>query len=90
MEADFAQLGRVCSSFSGLQAFSRGLMVLGTAPWGCSPSRGQVGQGRESPCGSQLPTNGEPALWDGRQPQVWHTHTWGRERGDALGSTAFC
>ena len=46
MEADFAQLGRVCSIISGLQDFSRGLAVLCTAPQGCSSSRGQ---GRENP-----------------------------------------
>ena len=65
MEADFAQLGRAYSSFSGLWAFSRGLEVLGAAPWGCSPSRGQAGQGRESPCGGWLPANGEasPLGW---------------------------
>ena len=49
MEEDIAWLGRGCSSFSGLQAFSRGLAVLGAALQGCSPSRGQAGQGRESP-----------------------------------------
>ena len=59
MEADVAQLGRACSGFSGLRSFSRGLPVLGAALWGCSPSKGQAGQGRESPCGGQLPANGE-------------------------------
>ena len=54
MEADFSRPGRACSSFSGLQAFSQGLVVLGAALWACSPSRGQAGQGRESPCGGRL------------------------------------
>ena len=65
MEADFAQPGQACSSFSGLWAFSRGLAVLVAAPWGCSPFRGQSGLGRESLCGGRLPTNGEtsPLGW---------------------------
>ena len=65
MEADVAGPARACSGFSGLRSFSRGLVVLGAAPWSCSPSRGQVGQGRESPCGGQLPTNGvaSPPGW---------------------------
>ena len=59
MEADFAWLGRACSSFSGLQAFSRGLGVLDATLQGCSPSRGQADQGRESLCGGWLPSNDE-------------------------------
>ena len=65
MKADFAQLGRACSILSGLRAFSRGLVVLGTAPRGSSPSSRQGGQVRENPCGGQLPANGEasPPGW---------------------------
>ena len=65
MEADFAWPGQACASFSGLWAFSRGLAVLGAALRGCSPSRRQAGQGRESPCSGWLPANGEasPPGW---------------------------
>ena len=65
MEEDIAWLGRGCSSFSGLQSFSRGLGVLGAALQGCSPSRWQADQGWESPCSGQLPANGEasPPGW---------------------------
>ena len=65
MEADFAWLGQACSSFSGLWSFSRGLVVLGAALQGCSPSRGQAGQFSESPCSGQLPANVEasPLGW---------------------------
>lgn len=65
MEADIAQLGQACSSFSGLQSFFRGLAVLGAALWGCSTSRGHAGQGRESPCAGRLPADGEasPPGW---------------------------
>lgn len=34
METDFMQPGRTCSSVSGLQDFSRGLIVLDAAPQG--------------------------------------------------------
>ena len=65
MEADFAWSGQACSRFSELWTFSRGLAMLAAAPWGCRPSRGQAGQGRESRCSGQLPTNGEasPPGW---------------------------
>ena len=49
-EGRFAQPGRASTIFSGLRVFSWGLVVLGVALQGCSPSRGQAGQGRESPC----------------------------------------
>ena len=65
MEADVAWPGRACSSFSGLPSFSRGPVVLGAATQGCGLSRGKAGQGRESLCSGQLPTNGEasPPGW---------------------------
>ena len=65
MEADFAWPDQACTTFSGLWAFSRGLVVLGAALWGCSPSQGQAGQGKESPCSGWPPANGEasPLGW---------------------------
>ena len=84
MEADIARPDRACFSFSGLWSFSRGLVVLGAALQGCSPSRGQTGQFSESPCSGQLPANVEasPLGWQAVSGQVWG-------RVDALGSTAF-
>ena len=47
---------------------------------GCSPSRGQAGHGRESPCSGQLSANGEasPLVWQAVSSPV-HEHGVGGE-----------
>ena len=90
MEADFAWPGRACSIVSGLQDVSRGLVVLSPAPQGCSPSKGKQARAGKTPEVVSFLQVLRTALRNGRQPQVRHMHVWGRGRGDALGSTAFC
>ena len=51
------------------------VVVLGAALWECNLSRGQAGQGRESPCSGQLPANFEASLlgWQAVSgPVHWH------------------
>ena len=62
METDFPRPGRACSVVSGLWGSSRGLVVLGADLWGVAPE--VVGFLQVV----------RPALWDGRQPHVRHTH----------------
>lgn len=61
----FHGLTKLVLAFLGLQAFSRGLAVFGAPLQGCSPSRGQAGQGWDSPCGGRLLAivEGSPLGW---------------------------
>ena len=89
MKADFAWLVHACFSFSGLWAFSRGLVMLGAAPQGSSPSGGQEDQERESPCSGRLPANGEasPRGWQAASDQAYvHGVGVGGMHWEALGS----
>ena len=69
----FARLGRACASFSGLWAFSRGWWCWVLLCGGLAPPEGrQVGAGK-APAVVGFLQMVRPALWDGRQPQVWCT-----------------
>ena len=87
MDTDFLRQGRACSGTSGLHGSSRGLVVLGTALWGSSLSRGRQARAGKAPEMVGFLRVVRPALQDARWPQVRRVHL-EKGRGEALESTA--
>ena len=66
--------------------------MFGAALWKCSPSKGQAGLCRESPCGGRLQAiiEASPPGWQAAPGSARAEGVVGVGGGNALGSTAFC